>query len=86
MKPVSPVIPRTALDEIIFAEDQAEYLNLPAIKNSSPEGMVTTRWHLTWQERFRVLFSGNLWLSILTFHNPLQPITLTTKCPKTDAK
>lgn len=82
MKPISPVIPGSAVAEIVFAEDQPEYLNLPAIRNGEPEGRVTTRWRLTWRERIKVFVSGDLWLQVLTFHNPLQPILLRTDCPR----
>lgn len=62
------------IKEVVFAKDQPEYLQLPAIK--LPDGQVITRWNFTLKERIKILFSGNLWLSLLTFNNPLQPIQL----------
>ena len=81
MKPISPVIPGKALKEIVFAKHQPEYIPLPAIRAADPTGTVTTRWHLSWRERFQILFHGDLWLQMFTFHKLLQPVKLTTKCP-----
>ena len=64
---------------IIFAENQPEYLSLPAFKNNSEEGEVITCWKLTFSERLRILFTGNIWVSFLTFNKPLTPSYLTTK-------
>ena len=81
MTPVTPVIPGAKYKEVVFAKDQPEYAPLPAIRDSGQEGVVTTRWHLSWRERLQVLLHGNLWLQLLTFHQPLQPVALTTKRP-----
>ena len=56
----------------VYAEGQKEYLNLPAKKTK--DGLVTSCWQLTWKERFRVLFSGHIWINQETFNTPLQPI------------
>lgn len=66
---------------LTFAEDQKEYLPLPAYKNSmrtahgpaDVTGNVVTCWKLTFLERLKVLFTGRLYLSQWTFHDPLQP-------------
>ena len=65
----------------VFAKDQPEYLPLPAYVNS--QGKVITCWQLSFWERLRVLFIGELWLSVLTFKNPIQPVKMDTKCPLT---
>jgi len=67
---------------IVFAENQPEYIPLPAFKNDSPQGEVITCWNLSFKERLRVLFFGEIWMSLLSFNRPLTPIFLTTK--KTD--
>ena len=74
MKPVTPIIPGIELPEIVFAKDQPEYIPLPAFRDDG--GAVLTRWSLTWGERIRVFLSGNLWLTVLTFGRPLQPLKL----------
>jgi len=77
MKPISPVIPGWVGGETVFAKDQDEYLDLPAIV--CQDGTVITRWRLGWVERLRVLFRGDVYLSILTFGNALQPIRIQTE-------
>jgi hypothetical protein len=81
MNPVSPVFPKTkGLHEVVYAADQPEYLPLPAHRDNY--GTVTARWHMSWRERLRVLFSGDIWLSILTFNRPLQPHTISATPPE----
>jgi len=63
---------------VTFAKDQPEYNPLPAFKNASPEGEVITCWKLSFGERLRVLFSGEIWMCLLTFNKPLSPTVLTT--------
>lgn len=55
----------------IFAKNQPEYLGLPAHK--APDGIVTSCYELTWKERLQVLMGAKIWLSLMTFHKPLQP-------------
>jgi hypothetical protein len=80
MKPVSPVAydpeTRWGISEIVFAKDQPEYIPLPALKFS--DGLVVTRWKLSWKERLHILLGGSVFLGLLTFNNPLQPIMLST--------
>jgi hypothetical protein len=56
---------------IVIAEDQKEYLPLPA--HADTEGVVTTCWQLSLKERIRMFFSGRLFLTVITFNTPLQP-------------
>ncbi len=56
----------------VYAETQPEYISLPAYKES--DGCVTCCWKLTIRERFKMLFTGKPWVSLLTFNRPLQPI------------
>jgi len=60
-----------------FAKDQPEYQTLPAYK--SEEGIVVSCWKLSFQERLRVLFFGNIWLSLMSFNKPLTPSYITTR-------
>lgn len=64
---------------IVYAKDQPEYLPLPAFKNDSPQGEVVSCWHLSLKERLRLLFTGKLWVCLLSFNNPLTPSFFTTK-------
>lgn len=60
-----------------LAKDQPQYIALPVYQEPphAPdyEGNVISCWRLTWRERFKLLFSGRLWLSQLTFGHALQP-------------
>ena len=77
--PVTPVAPHDALSVTTFAAEQPEYKPLPA--HVEPDGTVTTRWHVGWMDRLRLLLVGDLWLQVLTLHQPLQPMSLTSTCP-----
>lgn len=81
MSPATPVLIRQSgiVPEIVFAKDQPQYLQLPAVRLD--DGTVISRWRLTWRERLRVLWTGSLWCSVLTFNHPLQPTRLETTEP-----
>lgn len=64
---------------VTFAENQPEYLPLPAFR--SADGLVITCWRLSWMERIKLLMTGRLWLLNLTFNQPLQPVMLQVKYP-----
>ena len=56
---------------VVFAENQEEYQPLPAFYDQ--DGTVISCWKLSFRERLKMLFTGKLWMSMLTFGNPLQP-------------
>lgn len=66
---------------IVYAEDQPEYLPLPALRLGNAEGEIICCWGLTWRERLRLLLTGRIWHSVFTFHQPLQPQLLTIEKP-----
>lgn len=66
---------------VVFAENQPEYLPLPAYKHNDQEGTIICCWQLTLKERLKLLFTGKLWHSVLTFNNPLQPQLLAVDKP-----
>jgi hypothetical protein len=70
---MNPITPESRPDAraVIFAKDQPEYLPLPA-NVSHP--YVETKWELTWKERLYAMFRGTMYLTVMTFGNPLQPI------------
>jgi len=80
MKPLSPVVldseERWGVSEIVFAKDQPEYIPLPALKFQ--DGLVVTRWSLSLKERLNLLFGGSIFLGMLTYNHPLQPIRIST--------
>jgi hypothetical protein len=59
---------------VTFVENQEEYESLPAFKDE--EGTVVTCWELSEEELKEITKTGKLWLSMLTFNTPLQPIKL----------
>jgi hypothetical protein len=77
MKPASPVI--KGYREVIYAKNQPQYNRLPSIRMGA--GEVITRWHMTWRERLRALLRGDVYLRVLTFNEPLQPLAMSTEPP-----
>lgn len=57
-------------------------LNLPDLPyHIDQDGVVTICWHLSLVERLRLLFTGKLWHTQLTYHTPIQPCRPTAYCP-----
>ena len=67
-----------------YAENQPEYLPLPAFKDD--KGEVVSCWGMTWRERLRIIFSGKVYVSLLTFNHPLQPVALFAEAPFENVK
>lgn len=74
MNPVSPVIPDKELKEIIVAEHQPEYGNLPAIKLA--DGSLLSRWELSAEEKAFVVMNGYLYVRIWNFGRSLNPLRI----------
>jgi len=66
--------PREGFEALVIAKDQPEYRPLPANTDGQ---MVETKWGLTWKQRLTILWHGTLYLNVLTFGRPLQPLRLT---------
>ena len=73
MTPV-PVAPSQPVDggQVVYAADQPEYQPLPVWRRQN--GDVVSRWRLTWRERLVVALGRNIYLSVSTFGQPLQPL------------
>jgi len=80
MVPIDPAI--DSLELRVYAKNQPEYLPLPSRVDS--DGTVVTCWELTWRERLTVLFRGTLYLTLLTFNKPLQPIRCSIDKPEVE--
>jgi hypothetical protein len=65
----------------VYAKDQSEYLPLPV--HRTPDGTVISCWQMTWRERVKALLTGRVWLTMLTFNQPLQPQRVDIDCPFT---
>lgn len=79
MKPISPVIPNESHKEIIVAEHQDEYQNLPSIRLD--DGSILSRWKLTDEERQTVAETGDIYLVMQTFGKPVTPVMLLAEKP-----
>jgi len=62
-----------------YAENQPEYIPLPAFRVDEPEGRIISCWRLSFIERIRLLITGKLWVSLMSFNKPLTPSYFTTK-------
>jgi hypothetical protein len=84
MKPTSPVVPGMNLSEVVYAKYQSQYQPLPVHK--APDGMVLSRWKLSFTERLTVLFFGDIYLWSQTFNEPMQPVMLQVERPDGNAE
>ena len=80
MMPIDPQIKELELR--VYAKDQPEYVPLPARVDKN--GTVVTCWKLTWRERLTVFFRGTIFMTLLTFNRPLQPIQCSIDKPETE--
>lgn len=71
-----PIDPGEELGTLrVYGADQPEYQPLPS--RVYPGGhVVLTKWQLSTDERMAILDGANLFLHVLTFGNPLQPVSL----------
>lgn len=79
MRPVEPIVPGKQLPVTLYAKDQPEYNRLPVYRES--DGAVLSRWKLSLRERLRVVVFGDVYLWVLTFGRPLQPVSLQAEPP-----
>lgn len=84
MIPVSPVIPKTDLREVIIAEHQDEYQNLPVIPLS--DGRIVSRWKLTDEEKRIAFETGDIYVYLLPCGAPITPHLLSVEKPVLDAE
>jgi len=57
-----------------YAKNQKQYIPLPVYEDDIQGGRVFHCWKLSFRERFKILFTGKLWINVLNFHQKLQPI------------
>lgn len=68
---------------VTFAKDQPEYEPLPAYKKpNDPQGLVVVKFELSQEEMGEIFQNGTIYLSMLTFNQPLQPIRLSVLKPE----
>lgn len=71
-----PVIPGLEQFEVVYAKDQPEYIPLRTLRSRTDEGKVMSRWDLTAEQRHAIAKGADVYLTLLTFQGPLQPITI----------
>lgn len=65
----------------VYAENQKEYLPLPAHKHNDDWKCVSSCWGLTIIERIKILFTGRIYVTLPTFGKPLTPQKLSLENP-----
>lgn len=77
MKPVD-----FPLANVVYAKDGSKYQPLFAYKRpNDPQGLVITKWELSADEIEKLITTGTIYISILTFNDNLQPILPTVDFP-----
>lgn len=73
-----PVAPRVGLPEVTIAEEQLQYSPLVASPVRYEDGTQTmlTRWRLDDEERAKIAAGEDLYIELLTFGGPMQPIAM----------
>lgn len=66
---------------VVIAKDQPQYRPAPAYRVPGPEGKLIIGWDLTLRERLKLLVTGRLWHTVMTFNQPLQPQVLEVSRP-----
>lgn len=72
-----PVLEGHEMEEVVFAKNQPQYKPLRClVDDSRGDRRVTSRWTLTEEQRKAVAEGADIYLTLLTYGNPLQPILL----------
>ena len=66
---------------IVYAAKQREYQPLPAEYRGGKSGEILTCWELTPEELQRIQETGKIWVGVLTFGQPLQPLYVSVEKP-----
>lgn len=67
---------------VVFGLGQPEYLGLPVLARQTPEGHVTSCWHMTEEEFQEITRTRKVFVTVLTFYQPLQPQMVTVGVPE----
>jgi hypothetical protein len=72
------VRPDTGADEVMIAEEQHQYKTLVGAVYHTEEGVriILTRWRLDDDERAKIAAGEDIYLGLMTFNGPLQPIII----------
>ena len=67
---------------VVYGANQPEYKPLPAERRPGRSGEVVTCWELSPDELKRVQETGKIYLGLLTFGQPLQPVIMSVDKPE----
>lgn len=68
----------------IVGVGQPQYRPLPTMRHKDTRGKVTSCWKGNIKERFIFLLTGRMYLTLITFNNPIQPSLMSTEFPIKD--
>ena len=71
-----PVVDGLEQHEIVMAKDQPEYNPLRVLPGFSKEGERLSRWTLSPAQRDAIANGADIFLELLTFNQPMQPIRI----------
>lgn len=71
-----PVCPGLEQYEKVYAKAQPQYNPLRTLVSNRGERSVLSRWGLTEEQRAKVAAGADIYLELLTFGDPLQPIRM----------
>jgi len=71
-----PVIEGLESEEVVFAKDQPEYTPLRCLVGLGVDRRVMSRWTLTPEQRKKIAEGADIYLTLLTYGEPLQPILM----------
>jgi hypothetical protein len=78
MKIIEPPKPWPEGSSLVLYGSDQNYITMPAIRRNDQFGVVTSCWRLSVFERCKVLLTGRIYVSLMTFGKPIQPQKLTT--------
>ncbi len=70
-----PVVAEFESIEVVYAKDQPEYLPLHVLRGNN-KGAVLSRWTFTDEQRQAIADGADIFLDVLTFNQPLQPLAI----------
>ena len=65
---------------VVYGVNQPEYTPLPAFRKEN--GEIWTCWKLSPEDLKQIQETGVIWLAMLTFNQPLQPVLLSVDKPE----
>lgn len=67
---------------VVYGANQPEYKPLPAERRPGHSGEIVTCWELSPDELKQIQETGKIWVSLLTFGKPLQPVLVSVYKPE----